>query len=468
MATVTKYATTGQAAGGVFNGSWTNPTNVASDNSVYATAAPGKNQEYASVFPVAFSTGEVPSGATINSALVEVQVKCSTTASIGIVTSSLFADSGQATAIGAVPGVQSPATEPTVDTTYSFTCNPTETEIRDLWVRVQGTRGNSNTALTWSLDFVRVTVDYTVVVNTTATPGTASLATSAFAPTIGTTNNQTATVGVASLTTAAFVPTVTASANQAVVPATASLTSSTLAPTVTASSHQTVTPGTASVALSVLAPTVTASAGTNAIPGTAGLTLTAFAPTVAATAHQTVTPATAAMVTSAFAPSLQMTVTIGVASLTVTRLAPTVTALDPKTVTPPTATLSTATFAPSTTVSASRVAIPGPATLSLASFAAQVNATANRSAIPATASLSLSAFAPAAIAPQLVTLGMASLTSTAYPPAVVIALAVVAGGAAPSGSSSALLPPIVRVTSTAPSVSTLSVPVGAATSLKPE
>jgi hypothetical protein len=161
MPTVTKYATTGQAAGGSFNGSWTNSTNVGSDNTVYATAAPGKNQEYASVFPIAFTTGEVPAGATINSALVEVQVKASTTSSVGIATSSLFADSAQATAIGAVPGVQTPTTEPTADTTYSFTRNPTEAQIRDLWVRVQATRGNSNTALTWSLDFVRVTIDYT-------------------------------------------------------------------------------------------------------------------------------------------------------------------------------------------------------------------------------------------------------------------------------------------------------------------
>lgn len=161
MPAITKYATTGQAAGGVFNGSWTSPANVASDNGVYATAAPGKNQEYASVFGIAFSTTDIPNGSTIDSALVEIQVKCSTTSSIGIVTSSLFADSAQATAIGAVPGVQSPATEPTVDTTYSFTRNPTLAEVRDLWVRVQGTRGNSNTALTWSLDFVRVTVNYT-------------------------------------------------------------------------------------------------------------------------------------------------------------------------------------------------------------------------------------------------------------------------------------------------------------------
>jgi hypothetical protein len=162
MPVVTKYATAVQAAGGVYNGSWTGAVStVQSDNAVYATAAPGKNQEYASVFEVPFTTGEVPSGATINSALVEIQVKCSTTASVGIVTSSLFADSAQATAIGAVPGVQTPATEPTVDTTFSFTRNPTEAQIRDLWVRVQGTRGNSNTALTWSLDFVRVTVNYT-------------------------------------------------------------------------------------------------------------------------------------------------------------------------------------------------------------------------------------------------------------------------------------------------------------------
>ena len=161
MPVVTKFPSANQSAGSPFNGAWTNPNNAHADDGVYATAAPGKNQEFASVWNVPFSTSDVPSGATINSVLVEVQVKCSTTASIGIVTSSLFADSSQATGIGAVPGVQSPATEPTADTTYSFTRNPTEAQVRDLWIRVQGTRGNSNTALTWSLDFVRATVNYT-------------------------------------------------------------------------------------------------------------------------------------------------------------------------------------------------------------------------------------------------------------------------------------------------------------------
>jgi hypothetical protein len=279
VATATKFAVTGQAAGGIFNGAWTNPTNVGSDNGIYATAAPGKNQEFASVFPIAFTTDEVPAGATIDSALVEFQVKCSTTSSIGLAHSSLYADSAQTTAIGAVPGVSTPTTEPTADTTFSYSRTPSEAQIRDLWVRVQGTRGNSNTALTWSLDFVRVTVTYTEASPVTATPSTASLSTSTFAPTVSTSNHQRSVPGAASLSLTGF------------------------APTVSVTNHRLVTPGVASLTLITFAPTVSAGGGVSVEPTTASLSTTTFAPTVSVSDHKSVMPGAVALALTGFAPS---------------------------------------------------------------------------------------------------------------------------------------------------------------------
>lgn len=162
MAVLTKYPASVQAAGGVFNGAWTGAVStVQSDNAVYATAAPGKNQEFASVFSVPFSTAEVPDGSTINSVLVECQWKVSTAGSIATLRSTAFADSAQSVAVSTSPGVNDTA-EPLADTTRSYAATPTLDQLRGLWIRVQALRGKTNTAFTASLDFVRVTVDYTL------------------------------------------------------------------------------------------------------------------------------------------------------------------------------------------------------------------------------------------------------------------------------------------------------------------
>lgn len=160
MPTVTKFPTANQAAGGVFNGSWTNPNNAHADDGVYATAAPGKNQEYAAVWNVSFSTSDIAAGATVNSVTIEVQWKVSTTASVATLRSTAFADSAQATAVSASPGVND-AAEPTTDTVRTYSATPTLAQLRDLWVRAQILRGSSNTAVTASLDYVKVTVNYT-------------------------------------------------------------------------------------------------------------------------------------------------------------------------------------------------------------------------------------------------------------------------------------------------------------------
>lgn len=160
MPTISKFPSSNQAAGGAFNGSWTSPNNAHADDGSYATAAPGKNQEFASVWSVPFSTSDIPNGAGITSTTVEVQWKVSTTSSVATLRSTAFADSAQATAVSASPGVNDTA-EPTADTIRTYSATPTLAQLRDLWVRVQAMRGNTNTAFTASLDYVKVTVVYT-------------------------------------------------------------------------------------------------------------------------------------------------------------------------------------------------------------------------------------------------------------------------------------------------------------------
>jgi hypothetical protein len=176
VAVLTKIATGAAVAGGTpFNGAWTNEqlARVASSDALaagsntYATCAPGKNQEFASLWPFVFS--EIGANDTINSVTVTVQWKCSTASSVATLRSTLFADNGagapdQAAALSAAPGVQR-TTEPTADTTDTYTATCTAAQLRQgVWARVQALRGNTNTAYTASLDYVQVTVDYTVVV----------------------------------------------------------------------------------------------------------------------------------------------------------------------------------------------------------------------------------------------------------------------------------------------------------------
>lgn len=174
MPVVTKFPSANQAAGSPFNGAWTNPNNAHADDGSYATAAPGKNQEFASVWSVPFSTSDIPNGSTVNSVTVEVQWKVSTTSSVATLRSTAFADSAQTTVVSASPGLDT-TSEPTSDTIQTYAATPSLAQLRDLWVRAQVLRGNSNTAVTGSLDYLKVTVNYTDP--PPATTGTGSVST---------------------------------------------------------------------------------------------------------------------------------------------------------------------------------------------------------------------------------------------------------------------------------------------------
>lgn len=207
------------------------------------------------------------------------------------------------------------------------------------------------------------------------TPGTASLSTSTFAPTVAT--PVAVTPAAASLTTSLFAPTVFASDNQEVTPSNAALTTSLFAPTVSLSDNQNVTPGVAALTTSLLTPTVTTTDHQNVTPGTASLTLATFAPTVELGGNQEVIPGNAALSTSLFAPTVvasnHQNVTPSVSSLTISLFAPTVTTTNHQNVTPSTAALTTALFAPTVSTSGPVNVTPGVASLSLTGYAPLVD-----------------------------------------------------------------------------------------------
>src|SRR3990167_1454031 len=159
-------------------------------------------------------------------------------------------------------------------------CSETECALQIVGAAVSG--GDSIQFRITSPDFA-VTNDVvptliTQVEGVSVTPGTASLATSLFAPTVTVSDNKLVVPGAASLAMTRFAPTVTVSNNILVVPGSAALTTTRFAPSVAAPAL--VIPEVLSVVLAVYAPTVTASTGTVVVPGTASLTITRFAPTV--------------------------------------------------------------------------------------------------------------------------------------------------------------------------------------------
>ena len=157
MPTVTNYATGDDTTRG--NVAWTNPGNVSADDGVYATRSGARrtNSDEYWLIP-AFS---IPNGSTVNSVLCEVRWK----GSANNATARTFQFYVGTTAkTPALTGTSNP----TADTTQSW--SPTGVTLAEL----QGsdlavlTRFNPDSnATTYTIDFVRVTADYTEPVGST-------------------------------------------------------------------------------------------------------------------------------------------------------------------------------------------------------------------------------------------------------------------------------------------------------------
>lgn len=169
MATLTKYA---NAHTTILTG-YTNPSNAYTDDTAYATATPAKNNEVSAYwgFP-AFTTGDIPDGSTINSVKVTILFKCSVNNSVATQYLQAFVTT---TAQGSE---QSNSSMPTSDTALEHTVTTiTLANLRTADVvraRTRSARGNSNTSETFSIQYVRVTVDYTVKSPIVAAIATAS------------------------------------------------------------------------------------------------------------------------------------------------------------------------------------------------------------------------------------------------------------------------------------------------------
>lgn len=156
MATLTRYATTHAAVSGA---GWTSPGSVSADDNVYATAAPGKNATLSGDFGGFGFDALLDPTAVVSAVLVEVSWKVSAT---GVVGELLGA---QARVNGVAQGTETTTAGSTAEVAASQhpgALTPADLADAALRVRVRAARGNSNTAYTASLDFVRVTVTYTV------------------------------------------------------------------------------------------------------------------------------------------------------------------------------------------------------------------------------------------------------------------------------------------------------------------
>lgn len=126
----------------------------------FATAAPGKSTSITTDygFP-AFTTSDIPDGSVINSVTVEIRYKSSTTGSTGAVIGLQINKNG--TLLGSESTFGMNTSDQTVTKADSSLVVADLRNANQLKARLRGFRSTSNTAITWSVDYVRVTVDYT-------------------------------------------------------------------------------------------------------------------------------------------------------------------------------------------------------------------------------------------------------------------------------------------------------------------
>lgn len=141
---------------------WTNPSNArgTSADTTYATAAPGNNAIVNGIWKTyGFS---LAAGDTVTKVEVIPLWKTSTTDSIATLRIDVSWNNGINWST-----VQTDTTEPTSDTDTTFdvtsatTWNSSTLSDANFLVRVGAQRGNSNTAVTFSLDRIPVRVTYT-------------------------------------------------------------------------------------------------------------------------------------------------------------------------------------------------------------------------------------------------------------------------------------------------------------------
>lgn len=218
----------------------------------------------------------------------------------------------------------------------------------------------------------------------------------------------TATPTTAALTLTTFAPTVTASINQVVVPTTNNLVLTTFAPTVV--NPQVVTPTTVLLTLTTFDPSVTSSAAQVFIPTTAALNLTTFVPVL----KHKVIPTKKSVVTVKYAPVIRSTIVTPVTALTLTTYTPNVIATANQVVVPTTATLALTGHPPESV--SPRTVTPTTASLILSSLVPTIDLSNSIVVTPDLTNLIITAFNAAIINPVTSTPTTTALVLTTYPP----------------------------------------------------
>jgi RHS repeat-associated protein len=136
---------------------WTSSANAYALDATYATATPAKNQTTIVNYGTFGFGATLPADAAITSVTVSVTWKVSTASSNPTLGSQLYVN-------GVARGTElTNTTSPTTDTTQTYSVTGlTRADLLDgaLTIRVRASRGNSNTAVTASLDAVTVTAFY--------------------------------------------------------------------------------------------------------------------------------------------------------------------------------------------------------------------------------------------------------------------------------------------------------------------
>lgn len=147
----------------VVTGGWTNPSNAYSTtgDNVYATIATAKNTTNNGDFGFPdIASGTIPDGARIDAVRVVIEAGLSASVTGGLVGVQLRRNG---TALG-TEATKTTTTEATVTQTIqlpAITMADLRTASTLIKARVRATKGNSSTAMTVNLDFVRLEVDYT-------------------------------------------------------------------------------------------------------------------------------------------------------------------------------------------------------------------------------------------------------------------------------------------------------------------
>ncbi|HAM62115.1 MAG TPA: hypothetical protein DCP62_00145 [Erysipelotrichaceae bacterium] len=144
-----------------------NPTNLRANDGIYATVTQTAKNTTSQIYLEAFDASSIPSGSTINSIIVNVERKMSSTSSIQSVAIQAYKAS---VAMGTKT---TNTTEPSTDTVLSNsnTGSWSFADLPNLRVLLENIRGNSTAACTVSYDYVSITVDYTEPVDTRIVSG---------------------------------------------------------------------------------------------------------------------------------------------------------------------------------------------------------------------------------------------------------------------------------------------------------